>query len=250
MSQLLRQIGLWVTTPHYRRLARLHGKRIYLVHIRKTGGTSLNHMFLALAGGNPAAHYENLARRWDNRFEQNGLVYAGWNRRILNQGNYFYGFSHIPIHKLTLPTGTFVFTCLRDPAARVLSHYAMLLDYARNQISHPVMAIEGAWLGDSLDDFLDRAPNEHLLNQLYMFSPTFNVDEAERRIRDLDHFLLTEDFLAGVKELNRKAGLALKPMHVRRSAYQQSIPEPSLRRLRALLAPEYQLLTQLKSPGR
>ena len=104
----------------------LHGyKRIYFVHIRKTGGTSFNHMFLSLSGEDSKSLYSQLCRTRENRILSNGLIYVGWNTRHINKGNYFYGFSHTPLHKLDLPNETFTVSCFRDPVRRVVSHYTV-----------------------------------------------------------------------------------------------------------------------------
>ena len=82
-------------------------KRMYLVHIRKTGGTSLNNMFLALSGEDPKNLYDQLALARNHRLISNGLIYVGWNLRLINRGEYYYAFSHTPFHKLDLPEKTF-----------------------------------------------------------------------------------------------------------------------------------------------
>jgi len=41
-------------------------KRIYLIHIRKTGGTSLNYMFLSLSG-HPETMYNDLVNSLGHR---------------------------------------------------------------------------------------------------------------------------------------------------------------------------------------
>jgi len=230
----------------YRRIASnyaLNGyKRIYLVHIRKTGGTSLNHMFLSLSGEDPDSLYAQLVKTPSNRICTNGLIYVGWDSRCINQGNYFYGFSHIPLHKLALPKNTLTVSCFRDPVERVVSHYNMLLDFRVNNIDHPCMAIEGKWLGESFDDFSHRIPKEHLLNQLYMFSSSFNINEAVRKVQGLSHYFFTDTFEEGIHELSKKAGLNLEPIHIRKASYHVTISENSLTRLRDMLDDEYKFL--------
>ena len=55
----------------------------------------------------------------------------------------------------------------------------MLKDFQANNIDHPCMITEGKWLGECFDDFLKRIPQEHLLNQLYMFSSQNEQDSRD-----------------------------------------------------------------------
>jgi len=225
----------------------IHGfKRIYLVHIRKTGGTSLINMFLSLSGEDSASLYNQLANIPDHRLLCNGKVYVGWNVRYINRGNYFYGFSHTPLHKLDLPKGTFTITCFRDPIKRVVSHYNMLMDFLVNKIDHPCMATEGKWLGENFDDFLQRIPREHLLNQLYMFSENYDIDEAVVRAEQLSHYFFTDHFSEGIVELNKKTGLNLKPIHLRKERHSARISEGSVAKLRGMLEKEYRFLGRIQ----
>jgi len=222
-------------------------KRIYLIHIRKTGGTSLNHMFLSLGDSDAQSFYEDLARARGHRLMRNGKIFVGWNFRLINNGNYFYAFSHTPIHKLKLPEGTFTITCFRDPVQRIISHYQMLMNYSINHIPHPCMATEGKWLGGSFDDFMDRIPQEHLMNQLYMFSESFNIDEALQRVNSVSHYFFSEAFSKGVQVLTKKIGLELTPVHMRKSQPFGEISENNLIRLKQKLVAEYLFLEKIKS---
>ena len=65
-------------------------KRVYLVHIRKTGGTSLNNMFLSLSGEDSSQLYTQLAQTPDHRLFRNGKGYVGWNVKYINKGIYYY----------------------------------------------------------------------------------------------------------------------------------------------------------------
>ena len=102
--------------------------RIYHYHIRKTGGTSINKMFHSLSGESPDVVYAQLASTNPRQIRVNKFVFAGWQKNLLEMGDYHYGFSHIPFSQLTLPERTFTFSCFRDPTSRVLSHYRMLLE--------------------------------------------------------------------------------------------------------------------------
>lgn len=221
-------------------------KRVYLVHIRKTGGTSLNNMFLSLSGEDSNVLYAQLARTPGHRLLSNGRIYVGWNVKLINNGNYFYAFSHTPTHQLALPHGTFTVSCFRDPVKRVVSHYNMLIDFQVNKIDHPCMATEGKWLGEGFDDFLNNIPKEHLLNQLYMFSNDFNINEAVNNVQQLSHYFFSDQFDKGVNSLNMKTALNLEPIHIRKSKYQSQISEHDLGKLREVLDKEYRFLYSIR----
>src|SRR3989339_170706 len=161
-------------------------KRIYFCHIRKVGGTSLNHSFLALCGDNKKI-YSRLVNSKKHYIKCGNKIFAGWSKELIEEGKYFYAFSHIPVHKLNLPPQTFIIGIIRNPIERVLSHYKMLLHFKEKKINHECMKVEGGWLGDSFSDFLDRVPRKDLLNQLYMFSENFNIDEAIINIKKCSH---------------------------------------------------------------
>ena len=95
----------------------------------------LNHIFLSL-GKKPADYlYEKLSRSTGHRIISGGKVFIGWDQNNIENGKYFYAFSHIPHHKLKLPDNTFTITCVREPVDRLLSHYKMLLHFKKNNTS-------------------------------------------------------------------------------------------------------------------
>ena len=222
-------------------------RRVYLVHIRKTAGTSLNNMFLSLGGGDGSSTFDALTRDPIHQVVIGERVFVGWNRRLINRGDYFYAFSHIPYHELQLPPDTFTITTLRDPVARVVSHYRMLCHFRDARIDHPCMRTEGPWLGSSFDDFLARMPRQHLLNQLFMFSKSMDPVEAIDRIAELTHVMFTERFDEGVDRLVQRARLPLEAMHVRRSTNEISLTNSAEDRLREILRPEIDVYSSLFS---
>jgi len=221
-------------------------RRIYLFHIRKTGGTSLNHILLSQGGEDREEVYRRLSEDKNHRIISNDKVFVGWNKKLIEQGYYYYAFSHMLKHQLRLPEGTFTITCLRDPVKRVLSHYKMLLEFKVNNIVHPCMKIEGEWLGNSFNDFLTNIPTEHLLNQLYMFSKNFDLNEAFDNIVGCSHFFFTEQFSLGVSQLSSKLGIELKPLHIRKTSIDVNFSRVDIDRLRSMLEAEYVLFDKLK----
>jgi len=219
-------------------------KRIYLFHIRKTGGTSLNYIFLSLGGENGKEIYQKVCQR--KRILSNEKLFVGWDKQKIQKGNYYYGFSHLPFHQVNIPQNTFTITCLRDPVKRVISHHKMLYYYKINNVNHPCMKTEGAWLGECFEDFLERIPDEHLLNQLYMFSDNFNIEEAFTNITNLSYFFFTENFDQGISELASKLNLSLSPIHSRQSSQSLEINPQTIKLLEDKLAPEIELYNKLK----
>jgi hypothetical protein len=228
-------------------------RRIYLHHVHKTAGTSLNHMFLSLGGENPAEVYARLARQgWViRRTISNKYVYVGWDARLIQAGQYFYAFSHIPSHALRLPPGTFTITSLRDPRKRVMSLYREYLDYKVNNIQHRCRAYSDAWLGNSFGDFLGNIPKTELMQQIYMFSKRLSVEEAVDNILGCSMVLRTEQFDEGCQQLARRLNLPLGPaLHMRRATIAVDFSRAELAALDTRLEPEYRLLEQLDSTAR
>lgn len=204
-------------------------------------------MFFALGHADSQSLYRDLLQTPDRRIARNGMIFVRGNVRLINRGSYFYASSHAPLYKLRIPENTFTVTCFRDPVKRVVSLYNMFMDYFVNGVAHTGLAGKQKWLRGSFDDFLDRIPPEYLLNQIYMFSRRFDVDEAVAATRTLSHYFFTEDFDRGVEELSRKTGLHLRPVHVRKAAHEAEISERSLDGLRKRLTREYAFLETLKS---
>lgn len=167
-------------------------------------------------------------------------------KRLIEAGNYFYAFSHIPWHEISLPENTFTITCVRNPVDRVLSHYKQLLYYKVNKIPRTDLEVEIGWLGNSFNDFLSNAPKEHLLRQVYMFSKEFNVEESFERIMNCSHLLFTEEFEIGVSDLCSKLDISLEPIHIRKSRISYNFSSAELERLTDILEPELSLYTKLR----
>jgi hypothetical protein len=220
-------------------------RRIYHIHVRKTAGTSVNHSFYALGGGDPASTYQSLLDSPKRVFVRNSLIFVAGNEHAINEGHYFYASSHIPAYRLALPKLTFTVATLRDPLARVISHYQMLLQYQQALSVPDWITPELEWLGSTIRNFLDAIPKESLLNQLHMFSANFDVDEAADYVRRLTHWFLVERFDDGLARLGEKVQIKLARFHVRQSAVRVEIPPRDLAYLRDLLSPEYALLRKL-----
>jgi len=221
-------------------------KRIYHIHIRKTGGTSLNNAFFALSGQDPSSIQSQLAFKRDHRVIAGDMVFVGYNKYLINKGNYTFAHSHIPVYELELPDDTFTVTCFRDPVSRVISHYAMLVNIVQRDSSHPLRETECKWLGDGIQGFLRQLPRQHLLNQLYMYSSEFDVDQALNNARECSYFFFTESHSNGIEELNRLFDINLESFNFRKSDRSGlDIDDGDLALLREILDDEYVFLEKL-----
>lgn len=227
-------------------------QRIYLFHVRKTAGTSLVRSFLALGGEDPGAVERRIGSSLLSR-TRSGQYVVTCGRGTLQQGDYFFGWSHMAGHRLRLPSRTFTIALLRDPVARVLSYYRYLVagDAAQGDMVWQVQGDERALAGESFSDFLRNIPDELLLNQLYMFSPRFNVSEAAERILECSAIMVTETFECDLRNLASTLGLALEYRRERVTALTKApVEEKQLEALRDRLAVEYELLEKLAAAGR
>lgn len=227
-------------------------QRIYLYHVRKTAGTSLVRSFLGLGGEDPGAVESRISGSLLSR-TRTGQYVVTCGQGTLQQGDYFFGWSHMASHRFRLPGRTFTIALLRDPVARVLSYYRYLVagDAAQGTMVWHVQNDERALAGESFSDFLENIPDELLLNQLYMFSPRFDVAEAAERILDCSAIMMTETFERDLGNLASALGLALEYRHERVTALTKApVGERQLEVLRDRLAAEYQLLEKLGASGR
>jgi len=227
-----------------------HGEfdRIYFYHIRKCGGTSVNHMFLGLSGEDAGNVYRRLSAA--SRTISGGKVFVAHGKRLLQQGHYYYGFSHRPAHQLNLPDRTFTFTCLRDPVKRLVSHYRMILEYKKLGKRGGNLDREATWFGDDFGEFLTNVPKEHRLNQLYMFSENYDVEEAYHNITRCSCWFLLEHFAEGITRLSSGLGIGLQPAHVRKTILGIDINDEDLERAKEMLEPEIRLYEKLKAANR
>jgi hypothetical protein len=129
----------------------------------------------------------------------------------------------------------------------------MLLLYDAQGRREMVPSYEWQWMGDDLADFAQRAPREHLLRQLFMFSPTFDIEEARDRISGLSLAFRLESFGDGLAELGKMVGVELESYRIddprsdnqigrdveARIATERLTADPILRQK---LEPEYRLL--------
>jgi Sulfotransferase family len=227
-------------------------QRIYLFHVRKTAGSSLARSFLALGGEDPGAVERRISRSLLSRARSGPYVFT-CGRGTLQQGDYFFGCSHVASHRLRLPRRTFTIALFRDPVARVLSYYRYLIagDAVQGDMAYRVQGDERALAGKSFSDFFKNIPGELLLNQLYMYSRRFDVSEAADKILECSAIIMTETYERDLRNLASTLGLALEYRRERITALTEApAGKKQLDILRDRLAAEYELLEKLGAPGR
>ncbi len=203
-------------------------------------------MFLALGGGDGNELFKKLGQQSNESMLEDDLVFVGWDKPLIEKGDYFFGFSHYAYDEISIPDGTFRFTSLRDPVERVVSHYRMLLDFSKQVNPHPCFTTEGQWLGGSFDEFLDRLPMQHLKNQLYMFSEDFHVSQAVERIQNLDFCFFVDTLEIDLRQFARKTSISLTNRRDRISEQKFQLNGLQSSRLREMLSDEYELVNAIR----
>ncbi len=243
-----------ITDGTYRGLARGYhlpdgSRRIYCYHVRKTAGTSLMLAMMSLGGEDPTDVYRRLAAAPLKRTVTGGYAIAGFHRRVLAEGAYFFGRSHRPASDQPLKPGTFTVTILRDPVERVHSYFDYLVAGDAPDMPRPVALHERSLAANGFDRFLDVVPDHLLLGQLVMFSVRSDISEAVDRIAACSSVLVTEEYRAGLAALGGRLGLDLVNRRDRATGLRSVLSDRQRDRLASRLEPEYELLSRLKGAG-
>ncbi len=224
-------------------------KRVYHYHIRKTAGTSLNLAFFSEHGKEEAkkVHQKISEQRFNLRTINRNEVFVGWDKNLLAKGNYYYGFSHSPLHEVNIPDDTYKITILRDPVKRVISHYNMLFHYIKKGEVPAVVRNEQNWASPDFDHFIKNIPKTHLQRQLYMFSSSFDVEEAFENIMGLDFVMFTESFTDDLKVLTNLLGRKLETHREKNYQSKGALTASQIDHLKELMQIEYELLKRVKA---
>jgi len=159
----------------------------------------------------------------------------------LEKGDYYFGYSHLPSHTLILPKSTFTITILRDPSKRIISQYKELCYYKNKGIDNPFMN----YIGNSFRDFFMNVPPHELMQQLYMFSPVMDVNEAFDKIISCNHYFFTDKYKTGHEQLCKKLNINLPYVHERKAPFNSEILESEIDELKEKLYLEYVLFDRL-----
>jgi hypothetical protein len=230
-------------------------KRVYHFHVRKTAGTSLNSAFWALGGLDLRTMSDSQAA------EGNGLRFVRGNRRLIEEGDYFFANSHQPAYELRLPPDTYTITILRDPAARVISYYRYLLWARSNRTAKEAepfiddVVAESSFLDGRLAlrrressflDFLDRVPPERLLTQLHMFSERLDPAEAAEAALACSATCFTETYGEDLRRVAAELRLDLREKRERSFGEKVEPSDDERALLHERLAPEYAMIERVR----
>lgn len=222
-------------------------ERVYCHHIRKTAGTSLARSFLALGGETPETVERRMARAFLRRTTSGGLTFATGLRSTLERGRYFFGWSHVAAHGMSLPAHTFTVTVFRDPVARAISYFRYLMVGDRRDAAFRVSERERDIAYGGFSRFLDVVSDAQLLRQLYTFSAELNPEEAVENVHCCSLVLFTEEFSSGLAKLGKALELPLETRHDRQTGGDDVHPTTTeLDQLRTRLDREYRLIDSLR----
>jgi len=183
--------------------------QVYFCHVRKCGGRSLIVAFLReakAAGADEASSlYQALCSKGRQTIGKRQI--HGWTTHP--PAGFHFAFSHDPMHTVQLPKGALRVTTLREPIARFLSYYRMLLHY--HQTNNARFArTEGRFIAEPFQDFLEKVAPEHLYATLSMFSRKRSVVEAFQHITQLDQVIFVDNYANGLAQLSAKIGCTLE----------------------------------------
>jgi Sulfotransferase family len=222
--------------------------RVYHLHLRKSGGTSINSAFWNLGGLN----LKKVGRA--PILVSKSWVFVRNHLSLIEEGNYHFGNSHMPLWKLKLPPHTFTFCMLRDPYSRLVSLYKYYYwiahsdpkEVIKNEPYYYSLKEKLPNLGSSFSEFLDHLPAHHLQHQLYMFSETMDKTEALDSVRQLNRVYFQSSFSAAIEDLSSTLGV---PLDVKRErSFKQSelvITEEEKQKAMTLLKEEYEFFNQM-----
>ena len=221
--------------------------RIYHNHIRKCAGSSINLSIISSLGGSSDSYVELSKKRLHKINLPHGSV-VGWNKHALNRDSFFYGFSHTPLHELTIQKNTFCFSLLRDPSARLVSHYKMLKDLIASNPNHPALKSEEDFAYGDFDHFLDNIPREHLEAQLYNFSEKYCIADALKNLLGKTDYVDDISSASGtlVPFLSAEFNLSIPYSHERKSRQTFVPTKRQMTRAKNLLRNEIMFIEEAK----
>jgi hypothetical protein len=186
--------------------------RVYHVHIRKSGGSSVNVAFWNLA------NYDLKKARREPLLIGNKRSIVRYSDQLINEGNYFYASSHFPIWELNLKPQTFTFTILRDPYKRLVSLYKYYkwVEQVDPKIGYEldpsfyVLKSQKHLLNKTFHDFVNSLSDKYLFGNLFMFDKKLNVKKAIENLYKINRICFQDDLNLYTEELSNDLGLELR----------------------------------------
>jgi hypothetical protein len=218
----------------------------YFYHIRKTAGRAIIHCFLQAAfrtterdSGGSHYFYVPLCRK--KRLKIDDKVLVAHSLRHIQEEVFWFAFSHNPYWRIgEFESPHITFTCIREPLERFLSYYRGLKKeykrFSRTEAKHIHLPFK---------EFVDKIEKKHLLTTVWMFSKTFNVNEAFERITKLD-VVMFQDKLEKYMKIFKLAHF-LEPIGVNSKYPTIDLPESDINYLEQKLKPEIELYKHLKN---
>lgn len=233
-------------------------KSIFLHHVMKTGGravsASVMQACLDLARSEGVPGLEDIDGPKMYILANSGVfqTIGPWTLNAID-ATFPFRATHVPAwyHKEPAPPGHIQITTLRSPLARLISFY-------RDYVARPD---HGSWnmfqcdtiRGLSWREFVEKAPQQVLCHQTFMFSKNLDPAEAAFRISKLDLFWRMEEMEQGLVLLAPMMGIPSIPS----VKFGEALPNPTAQELLAdyktvekaieRLTPDFKLLTILES---
>lgn len=233
-----------------KKVVRKQYKRVYHVHIRKTAGTSVNSAVWSLGG------LDLISIGRSSIAMAKGYVFVRHHIDLINGGCYHYANSHASFWELNLPSHTFSFCVFRDPLQRLISLYKYYywaehypVEAKANDPNYRTLKNYTHWLGDSFEDFLEKLPKQHLMNQLYMFSKNFDIQEAIDNTGKLSKYYFQDELGELESDLSDLFGeeISLKNERTMSKKVEVHISDAALEKAKEILHSEYQFYHLLAS---
>ncbi len=228
-------------------------ERVYHLHLMKTGGTSINHIFLeTLQQSIERGLYDKICTL--KKVSVDNISFVSWDKNLIKEGEYHYGWSHFPLWQLSIPSNTLIITAFRDPVERLFSRYKHLCKDFYNKNKNAENEYNSYLLTENhepssfryyVNQLMENKEKNFLYHQLYMFSESLDIEEAIERIIENKIFIMsTETLEADIKRLSNRIGIDLPYNHIRH--IEGEITEEDREYVSEIIKNEYEFIEKIK----